>query len=182
VHRLDRDTSGLMIFARTVQAEKHLGQQFRVHSIKRRYLAVVRGRVDAQTIESHLVRDRGDGRRGSTNLPNVGKRAVTHVRPIERLGDYTLIECKLETGRTHQIRIHLAEAGHPLCGDKVYGQPLFRAGQPDTSGASRLALAAVELGFVHPVTGETMSFETAPRSEMAEFIVRLRKSAKTRGE
>jgi 23S rRNA pseudouridine1911/1915/1917 synthase len=177
VHRLDRDTSGLMIFARTAQAEKHLGQQFRVHSITRRYLAVVRGVVEAQTIESHLVRDRGDGRRGSTSLPNVGKRAVTHVRPIEPLGDYTLIECRLETGRTHQIRIHLAEAGHPLCGEKVYGQPLFRAGQPDTSGAPRLSLAAVELGFVHPVTGETMHFETPPPADLADFIGRLRRAA-----
>jgi 23S rRNA pseudouridine1911/1915/1917 synthase len=175
VHRLDRDTSGLMVFARTTQAEKHLGQQFRVHSIKRRYLAVVRGKVEAQAIDSRLVRDLGDGRRGSTSLPNVGKRAVTHVRPIERLGDYTLIECRLETGRTHQIRIHLAEAGHPLCGEKVYGQPLFRAGQPDLSGAPRVALCAVELGFVHPATSEAMQFETPLSPDLAEFVKRLKK-------
>ena len=126
VHRLDRDTSGLLVFARTPEAQQHLEQQFRTHTTKRRYLAVVRGAVESQTIESRLVRDRGDGRRGSTTLPNVGRRAVTHVRAVERLGDYTLIECRLETGRTHQIRIHLSESGHPLCGDKVYGQPLFR--------------------------------------------------------
>ncbi len=175
VHRLDRETSGLMVVARTVEAEKHLGQQFRVHSIQRRYMAVVRGDVATQTIESRLVRDRGDGRRGSTNLPNVGKHAVTHVRPIERLGDYTLIECRLETGRTHQIRIHLAESGHPLCGEKVYGQPLFRAGQPDQSGAPRLALCAVELGFVHPVTGEAIHFEMPLSPDLAEFVKHLRK-------
>lgn len=174
VHRLDRETSGLMVFARTVEAEKHLGQQFRVHSIQRRYMAVVRGDVVEQTIESELVRDRGDGRRGSTTLPNTGKHAVTHVRPIERLGDYTLIECRLETGRTHQIRIHLAENGHPLCGEKVYNQPLFRAVQTDTSGAPRLALCAVELGFVHPVTGETMHFEMPLSRDLAEFVERLR--------
>ncbi len=175
VHRLDRETSGLLVFARTAEAQKHLEQQFRVHSTRRRYVAVVHGHVESQTIESRLVRDRGDGRRGSTTLPNVGKRAVTHVRPIEQLGDYTLIECRLETGRTHQIRIHLAENGHPLCGDKVYGQPLFRAGQPDASGAPRLALCAVELGFVHPVTGEAMHFEAALPSDFAEFVRRLRK-------
>ena len=107
-------------------------------------------------------------------LPNVGRRAVTHVRAVERLGDYTLIECRLETGRTHQIRIHLSESGHPLCGDKVYGQPLFRAGEPDTSGAPRLALCAVELGFVHPITAEPMHFETPPPRDFTEFVRRLR--------
>ena len=137
----------------------------------------MRGVVEAQTIETRLVRDRGDGRRGSTSLPNVGRRAVTHVRPIERLGDYTLIECRLETGRTHQIRIHMAESGHPLCGEKVYGQPLFRAGQHDTSGAPRLALCAVELEFVHPVTGEAMHFESPLPSDLADFVRRLRRSA-----
>ena len=178
VHRLDRDTSGLIVFARTAEAQQHLEQQFRTHTTKRRYLAVVRGAVESQTIESRLVRDRGDGRRGSTTLPNVGRRAVTHVRAVERLGEYTLIECRLETGRTHQIRIHLSESGHPLCGDKVYGQPLFRAGQPDTSGAPRLALCAVELGFVHPVTGEPMHFESRPPRDFAEFVRRLRTAAK----
>jgi 23S rRNA pseudouridine1911/1915/1917 synthase len=174
VHRLDRDTSGLLVFARTVAAEQHLSQQFRVHSTKRRYLAVVHGVVESQMIESNLVRDRGDGRRGSTTLPNVGKRSVTHVRPVERLGDYTLIECRLETGRTHQIRIHLAELGHPLCGEKVYNQPLFRPALPDASGAPRTMLCAVELGFEHPITGEMMFFESEPSRDFADFVRRLR--------
>jgi 23S rRNA pseudouridine1911/1915/1917 synthase len=177
VHRLDRDTSGLLVFARTPEAQQHLEHQFRKHTTHRRYLAVVRGAVESQTIESRLVRDRGDGRRGSTTLPNVGRRAVTHVRTVERLGDYTLIECRLETGRTHQIRIHLSENGHPLCGDKVYGQPLFRAAEPDTSGAPRLALCAVELGFVHPITGEAMHFENPPPRDFAEFVRRLHRKA-----
>jgi len=177
VHRLDRDTSGLLVFARTAEAQVHLEHQFRTHSTRRRYLAVARGAVGSQTIESRLVRDRGDGRRGSTTLPNVGRRAVTHVRTVEQLGDYTLIECRLETGRTHQIRIHLSESGHPLCGDKVYGQPLFRAGEPDTSGAPRLALCAVELGFVHPITAEPMDFETPPPRDFTEFLRRLRTAA-----
>ena len=177
VHRLDRDTSGLMVFARSVQAEKHLGGQFRAHSIRRRYLAIVEGAVTARTIKSRLVRDRGDGRRGSATLPDTGKTAVTHVRPIERLGDYTLIECRLETGRTHQIRIHLAENGHPLCGEKVYRQPLFRPPLPDRSGAPRLALCAVELGFVHPTTQETLRFEMPLSPDLAEFVKRLREKA-----
>jgi 23S rRNA pseudouridine1911/1915/1917 synthase len=177
VHRLDRDTSGLLAFARTAEAQVGLEQQFRTHSTRRRYVAVARGAVASQTIESRLVRDRGDGRRGSTTLPDVGKRAVTHVREVERLGDYTLIECRLETGRTHQIRIHLAENGHPLCGDKVYGQPLFRPGEPDASGAPRLALCAVELGFLHPITGEPMHFEIPPPRDFAEFVRRLRRAS-----
>jgi 23S rRNA pseudouridine1911/1915/1917 synthase len=177
VHRLDRETSGLLVFARTAEAQENLEHQFRKHTTHRRYLAVARGAVQSQTIESRLVRDRGDGRRGSTTLPDVGQRAVTHVRAIERLGDYTLVECRLETGRTHQIRIHLAEQGHPLCGDKVYGQPLFQPGQPDTSGAPRVALCAVELGFVHPISGEPMQFETPPARDFAEFVRRLRKRA-----
>lgn len=176
VHRLDRETSGLMVFALTAEAQEHLQHQFRKHTIRRRYVAVVRGFVEEQTIESRLVRDRGDGRRGSTTLPGAGKTAITHVRPIERLGDYTLVECRLETGRTHQIRIHLSEAGRPLCGDKVYWRPLLEPDEPDTSGASRLALAAVELGFEHPATGRPMSFETPLPPDLAKFVQRLRKA------
>ncbi len=178
VHRLDRETSGLIVFARTVVAESHLMQQFRRHTTHRRYLAVARGTVVAQTISTSLVRDRGDGRRGSTRLPDVGKRSVTHVRPIERLGEYTLVECRLETGRTHQIRIHLAEQGHPLCGEKVYNQPLFGKALPDTSDAPRMALHAAELGFEHPVTGERMRFEMALPDDLAEFLKELRQQAK----
>jgi 23S rRNA pseudouridine1911/1915/1917 synthase len=178
VHRLDRETSGLMIFARTAEAQKHLEHQFRVHSIRRRYMAIVHGEVKSQTIESRLVRDRGDGRRGSTQL-DTGKMAITHVKAIERLGDYTLIECRLETGRTHQIRIHLAELGHPLCGEKIYNQPLFRPRLPDRSGAPRMALCAIELGFIHPITEEPMHFEMPLSPDIVELAKRLRKAAKS---
>lgn len=178
VHRLDRDTSGLLVFARTMPAERHLAQQFRKHTTHRRYLAVAHGRVAAQTISTNLVRDRGDGRRGSTNLPDVGKPAVTHVKPVERIGDYTLVECRLETGRTHQIRIHLAERGHPLCGEKVYHQPLFGEPIADTSGAPRLALHATELGFEHPITGEAMRFEMPLPDDLREWLARLRREAR----
>ncbi len=95
VHRLDRETSGLMVFARTVRAERSLGEQFRRHTTERRYIAIVQGSIEAQTISSRLVRDRGDGRRGSTNVPNVGKPATTHIRPIDQLPGYTMIECQV---------------------------------------------------------------------------------------
>lgn len=175
VHRLDRETSGLMVFARTRQAEQHLVEQFRRHTTGRRYLAVAQGDVAEQTFESNLVRDRGDGRRGSTTLPDTGKHAVTHVKPLERLGDYTLIECQLETGRTHQIRIHLAEAGHPLCGETVYHQPLFAAPLIDASGAPRLALHAAELSLDHPISGERLRFTAAMPGDLAQWLAKIRR-------
>jgi 23S rRNA pseudouridine1911/1915/1917 synthase len=174
VHRLDRDTSGLMVFARTRPAETHLAQQFRRHTSERRYLAVVHGHLGPQTIRSNLVRDRGDGRRGSTSNLQLGKPAVTHVLPIERLGDYTLVECRLETGRTHQIRIQLAELGHPLCGETVYHKPLGRPEPKDASGAPRLVLHAAELRFDHPITGERMHFQMPLPADLAAFVARLR--------
>ena len=176
VHRLDRDTSGIMVFARTPAAQIHLEQQFRKHTTKRRYMAIVHGHVKEQTIESRFVRDRGDSIRGSTTLPNAGKLSVTHVRPIEQIGDYTLVECRPETGRTHQIRIHLSEIGHPLCGEKIYLQPLFRQSVKDTSGAPRLALCAVELTFQHPITGESMHFESPIAADLKQFVKRLKKA------
>jgi 23S rRNA pseudouridine1911/1915/1917 synthase len=186
VHRLDRETSGLMVFARTVPAERELGRQFREHTTYRRYIAVAEGAVTEQTIESRLIRDRGDGRRGSTDDATLGKRAITHVTPLETLGDYTVVQCRLETGRTHQIRIHFAELGHPLCGEKVYRQPLFKKALPDRSGAPRTALHAAELGFTHPITGEEMKFAMPLPADLTKFIERLRKGGapkkKTKGD
>ncbi|MGL4552094.1 MAG: RluA family pseudouridine synthase, partial [Gemmataceae bacterium] len=118
VHRLDKETSGLVVFARTPAAEGRLGEQFRGHSIERRYRAIVRGAAVSGRIESTLVADRGDGRRGSG--PGPGQHAVTHVTLVERLGPFSLVECRLETGRTQQVRIHLGEAGTPLCGERLY--------------------------------------------------------------
>jgi 23S rRNA pseudouridine1911/1915/1917 synthase len=174
VHRLDRDTSGLMVFARTAGAEQHLSQQFRKHAIRRKYIAVVHGDfTEPKTFESRFVEDRGDGLRGSTTAEEGGDRAVTHVKPIERLGSYTVVECRLETGRTHQIRIHLSEAGHFLCGDKIYFKPLGQPPLPDDSGAPRLALHAASLGFTHPNDREPMDFEMAPPRDFTEFLHRL---------
>lgn len=178
VHRLDRDTSGLMIFARTPAAEQHLIRQFSKHTVLRSYIAIVTGAVAAQTISTQLVRDRGDGLRGSTANPEEGQRAVTHVRPIEELAGYTVVECRLETGRTHQIRIHLSEKGHLVCGEKVYHQSLSGPAIVDHSGAPRLALHAAELGFVHPATGETLHFKMPLPRELAEFLERLRKGTR----
>lgn len=174
VHRLDKETSGLVVFARSVLAERELGMQFRKHTVVRRYLAVVPGILSAQTIRSNLVEDRGDGRRGSTQLPHMGKEAVTHVSVEERLLGYTLLSCRLETGRTHQIRIHLSEAGHPVCGDKVYVKRASGEVFDDKSDAPRLALHATELGFTHSATGAELHWSMPLPGDLQKFVERLR--------
>ncbi len=174
VHRLDKETSGLVVFARTVTAERGLGKQFHAHTVVRRYLAVVPGFVPPQRIDCRLVRDRGDGRRGVTDNPDDGKEAVTLVDVGERLPGYTLLSCRLETGRTHQIRIHLASLGHPVCGDKVYCHLLNGEVRPDSSGAPRLALHAVELGFMHPATREPLHWTMPLPPDFEAFLDRLR--------
>ena len=174
VHRLDRDTSGLLVLARTDEAEAGLIGQFRRHSAHRIYWTIVHGHPIQQTIESNLVRDRGDGRRGSVNTPKVGQRAVTHIRPLEDLGNYSLVECQLETGRTNQIRIHLSERGHLVCGDLKYRQPFAAPMVDDRSRAPRLALHAAELGFIHPITGEDLCFRMPFPDDLTEFLDRLR--------
>ena len=177
VHRLDKETSGLLVFARSADAERGLGLQFKMHTVSRRYLTLIPGTVPARTITSILVKDRGDGRRGSSTLPSQGKRAVTHVAPVETLPGYTLLECRLETGRTHQIRIHLSEAGHPVCGDKVYCRRANGEVVADASLAPRLMLHAAELGFEHPVNGARLHFEMPMPPDMAKVLDRLRNAA-----
>jgi len=178
VHRLDRDTSGLMIFALSHQAEQVLVKQFSAHKIERAYLAVVAGQITGPgTIKSKITRDRGDGIRGS--LPPGkdsadAKEAITHYKPVKALGDYTLIECRLETGRTHQIRIHLAEAGHPLAGETTYNKPLGGQPIPDKSGAQRQALHAYRLAFDHPITGEPLRFEQKMPPDFRKLVKRLK--------
>jgi 23S rRNA pseudouridine1911/1915/1917 synthase len=175
VHRLDRDTSGLVVFARTRAAAENLLKQFRKHTTERRYLALTRGTPPAKRIESVFVRDRGDGRRGSTtNFAEDGKRAVTHVSVLETFGGFALVECRLETGRTHQVRIHLGEVGAPLCGETVYDRPPDGKPAPDGSGAKRPMLHAARLSFAHPETGEGVSREIAPPADFQEVLGRLR--------
>ena len=176
VHRIDKETSGLVVFARTIPAERGLGQQFRDHSVLRRYLAIVPGSVPSQRIASRLVRDRGDGRRGSTKLPGIGKEAVTNIELIEELPGFSVVSCRLKTGRTHQIRIHLAELGHPVCGEKVYNRKPSGESRPDQSSAPRLALHAAELGFRHPTTSEHLQWSMPLPPDLQLFLERLRSS------
>ena len=175
VHRIDKETSGLVVLTRTPEAERHLGKQFRAHTIGRHYLALVRGRAKDERIESHFVPDRGDGRRGSGNTTE-GQHAVTQVRVIEKLGDFTLVECQLETGRTHQVRIHMGEAGTPLCGERVYDRPLNGQPLPDTSGAKRPLLHAAYLAVDHPMTGKRLEWRSKLPKDMDELVMRLRTS------
>jgi 23S rRNA pseudouridine1911/1915/1917 synthase len=177
VHRLDRDTSGLVVLARTPNAERDLGLQFRAHTTERKYLAIVRGRARSERIESFLVRDRGDGRRGSSRTPRVGQRAVTHVRVVQELGGYTMVECRLETGRTHQVRIHLGERGTPLCGERVYDRPVHGAPLADGSGFHRPALHAAGLAFDHPATGKRRQWTAPLPRDMARLLARLKQEA-----
>ena len=156
VHRIDQDTSGLVVFASTQKAATELANQFRAHGIVRKYWAIVRGEAVEQTIKSHLMLDRGDGRRGSGPEAPDTRHAVTHVRIVQRFTGFTWLECELETGRTHQIRIHLGEAGNPLCSERIYDRPLHGGPRPDGGNFPRIALHAHTLGVKHPVTGENM--------------------------
>lgn len=153
VHRLDRETSGLMVFARNAAAQRALAALFRAHDIDRVYHALAHGDVAAATIDTPLARDRGDGLRGTRDVPGA-RPSVTFVKPLERLRGATLVECRLQTGRQHQIRIHLAEAGHPLLGEQVYVRD-YRGPRID---APRVMLHAHTLGFVHPRTGKAVAF------------------------
>ena len=163
VHRLDRDTSGLMMFTRTAEAKRKLTEAFTAHDIERVYHAIAHGEVPETRMETHLLLDRGDGLRGSfghhrraTGDPPAESRiAITYVKPIEALKRATLVECRLETGRQHQIRIHLAELGHPVVGEFVY----IRDYRGERIEAPRTMLHARTLGFAHPRNGKAMSFE-----------------------
>jgi 23S rRNA pseudouridine1911/1915/1917 synthase len=188
VHRLDKETSGLVVFTRSWAAKKALTQAFRAHEVQRRYLAIVHGTPKDQTITSHFVEDRGDGIRGSVEHRHgrrhaVGsektQRAVTHVEVVERFPALpsggagqpcALVSCRLETGRTHQIRIHLAEAGHPVLGERVYTRGLAKPLVP----APRVMLHAAELGFVHPGTEEQMAWTSELPSDFTEMLAFLR--------
>ncbi len=178
VHRLDKDTSGLMMFTRNLEAKRILALQFRAHDIERVYHAIAHGTVAAQRIETHLILDRGDGLRGSYGhfrrhkggIPPQAKRSVTHLRPIAPLAGATLVECRLETGRQHQIRIHLSELGHPLVGERVY----IRDYAGPKIEAPRPMLHARVLGFTHPRTGQRMSFERDAPEDFRAMIESLR--------
>ena len=169
VHRIDRATSGLLMFAKSKKAELGLAAQLRAHAVERTYVCVAHGAVTSRRIESFLVADRGDGLRGSTTHAGQGKRAVTHVEARQALIHSTLCGVQLETGKTHQIRIHLSEAGHPLVGEPVYLRDY--AGPILTS--SRLLLHAATLGFDHPVTGARVALASPLPADFVAVVDRL---------
>ena len=175
VHRIDKDTSGLLVVAKTDAAHEGLARQFADHSISRAYLAVCAGRPHpaAGTVSGRIGRSDANRKKMAVLDPDStrGKHAVTHYRTLKLLRDCTLIECRLETGRTHQVRVHCASIGHPLLGDPVYGRtpaalrPLLR-----DLGFARQALHATSLGFDHPVTGERVDFRAELPPDMRELI------------
>jgi 23S rRNA pseudouridine1911/1915/1917 synthase len=169
VQRLDKETSGLIVFARTFSAKKALAAQLRAHTVHRRYFALAHGQVQKATFRSHIAKNRGDGLRGASRFRNEGQLSVTHVEPVRAFENATLVACRLETGRTHQIRIHLAEAGHPIVGERVYIRNYAGALLP----AQRPMLHAAELGFVHPVRGATMKFEASLPADFEAMLARL---------
>lgn len=175
VHRIDKETSGVLVFTRTWLAKQSLAAQFRAHSVHRKYLAIVHGTARTATHRSHLLEDRGDGLRGSYEArvrkgPKEGQLAITHVEFLEKLEGASLISCKLETGRTHQIRIHLSEAGNPLVGERVY----IRNYRGSEIPAPRLMLHAAELGFEHPVTQKRVDFTAPMPPDMTSVLERLK--------
>ena len=178
VHRLDKETSGLMMFTRTAYAKHALAAQFREHTVDRVYYAIAHGDVTSTRVETYLVLDRGDGMRGSYghfrrpkgDAPINARRSVTHIRPIAALMGATLVECRLETGRQHQIRIHLSELGHPLVGERVY----IRDYVGPKIEATRPMLHARTLGFVHPRTSERILFEREPPDDFRATVESLR--------
>ncbi|WP_246167197.1 RluA family pseudouridine synthase [Sphingomonas piscis] len=176
VHRIDKDTSGLLVVAKTDVAHEGLAKQFAAHSIDRRYLAIVSGvpKTGEGTVDASLARSSANRKKIAVVPEGRGKRAVTHWTRKQPLRDSALVECRLETGRTHQVRVHMASIGHPLLGDPVYG----RASKSHRDllrdlNFERQALHAAVLGFVHPVTKNRLSFTSRMPSDMQELFSAL---------
>ena len=169
VHRIDKDTSGLLVVAKTDSAHKGLAEQFAVHSIKRAYRAVVYNNItqDSGRIDAPIGRSSRDRMKMAVTAEDRGRRAVTNYRVLERTGKFTYIECRLETGRTHQIRVHMSHQGHPLLGDQVYGP------RKGLKGIDGQVLHAKELGFVHPATGKYVEFD----SPLPDYFTQAMKKA-----
>ncbi len=175
VHRIDKDTTGVLVVCKNDAAHNSLAEQLKEHSITRRYLAIVHGVIkeDEGTVDAPIGRNEKDRLKMAVNEKN-GKRAVTHYRVLERFSGYTYIECRLETGRTHQIRVHMASIGHPLLGDTLYGpskSPFALEGQ---------TLHAAVLGFHHPTTGEYMEF-TAPLPPYFSHLLEVLRGMRRQG-
>lgn len=163
VHRIDKDTSGVLVVAKNDNAHNKLAEQFKDHSMTRSYIALVEGilKNDEGTIDAPLGRHPVE--RTKIAVIKDGRRAVTHYKVLERLKNYTLVECRLETGRTHQIRVHMAHIGHPLVGDPVYG---YKKQRFNLNGQM---LHAKKLGFIHPTTGKYIEFQ----SELPNYFVKV---------
>ena len=184
VHRIDKDTSGLLVFSKTDTAHQALSIQFRNHTIDRRYRCMVHGLLPMQqgTIETVYGRHPTDRKKFSSKLVNQGKQAITHWRILESFGGWiTLLELKLETGRTHQIRVHMADAGYPVVGDQMYGATTRKAAQTGDpylqdilKPIKRQMLHAYRLGFNHPVTNKKILFQAPDPNDFAHLLEQLR--------
>ncbi len=177
VHRIDKDTSGLLVVAKSDAAHEGLAKLFASHDIERRYFAIVSGvpTPPAGTVRTQIGRSTVNRKKMAVLPENKGKHAVTHYRTVESFAKTALVECKLETGRTHQVRVHMAHIGHPLIGDATYSnrQNPYRIG-PNQSKFERQALHAASLGFIHPVSGETLRFESSLPEDMQLLLSQLR--------
>lgn len=176
VHRIDKDTSGLLVVAKTDKAHEGLARQFKDHSIDRLYAAIVYGipTPGSGTVDTWIGRSDADRKKMAVHREGRGKHAVTHYRMIDRLRGAAMVECQLETGRTHQVRVHMAHLGHPLIGDPVYGRD--RKGFKsilETLGFKRQALHAKTLGFIHPATDKPLLFQSVLPADMQELLSEL---------
>lgn len=195
VHRIDKDTSGLLVVAKNDEAQLNLASQFYEHSIDRRYTAIVWGNIkeDEGTVDTNIMRDPNDRLRYKvTDDSEKGKHAVTHYKVLERFGYVTLVECRLETGRTHQIRVHMSSLGHPLFNDERYGGSEIRKGtiyakyrqfiQNCFDICPRQALHARTLGFIHPTTRKWVQFESSIPEDMTKLLEKWRNYAPGQNE
>ncbi|RYD92196.1 MAG: RluA family pseudouridine synthase [Sphingomonadales bacterium] len=175
VHRIDKDTSGLMIAAKTDRAHIGLAAQFKAHTIDRRYLAIVNGNVKTPvgTVNASLARSPTNRKKIAVVREGIGKHAITHWRRVRQLRHADLLECRLETGRTHQVRVHMASIGHPLLGDPVYGGSNRHRALLETLDFHRQALHAAHLGFIHPVKSHALAFDSEMPADMQELYANL---------
>lgn len=170
VHRIDMDTTGIIIVCKNDNAHQHIAKQLAEHSITRKYVAIVSGNIkeDEGVVDAAIARSKND--RKKMTVDKDGKRAVTHFKVLERLNNYTYIECVLETGRTHQIRVHMSYLHHPLLGDEVYSN------KKENTKLKGQCLHAKVLGFIHPSTNEYMEFEAPLPEYFKEILIKFRKN------